>query len=173
VAYWAHLAGFGYGFIVALLLLATGLVRRTDMDLLYRFKQARRRAEMRAASKAGGGSHAGLRGKIPARVAAPIVEPSPADKRPPNTRLAMRFVEDATAAYARGEYAVAATSYQRALESAPNALDADQTRLMLAVIYGRKLNEPTRAREFLQAIGSNLPERLRELEATLRGEVKA
>lgn len=173
VAYWAHLAGFGYGFVIALLLLATGIVRRTDMDLLFRFKQARRRAEMRALSRDSQGVSALPGGKLPARVSAPVVEPSPPEKRQPNTRLASRFVEDATAAYARGEFAIAAQSYQRALESAPNALDADQTRLMLAVIYGRKLNEPTRAREFLQAIGSNLPERLRELATTLRGEVKA
>lgn len=168
VAYMAHLAGFTCGFVTALTLLGTGLVRRTEMDLLYLFKQSRRRAHARAALRAPVHPHL--------RVAAPPSSTPPdapaKASRLPNTTLAAKCMEEATQAYARGDFARAATAYERALQAAPTARDADQTRLMLAVIYGRKLNAPDRARAFLNAIRDGLPSQWHELATALRAELQ-
>ena len=51
VANAAHLGGYAFGFSTALLLLAVGMLPRTDLDALYLFKQSRRRAAMRAATR--------------------------------------------------------------------------------------------------------------------------
>ena len=51
VANAAHLGGYAFGFSTALGLLAVGILPRTDLDALYLFKQSRRRAAMRAATK--------------------------------------------------------------------------------------------------------------------------
>ncbi len=172
VAYLAHIGGIVFGVMVAAALLGTGVVRRTDMDMVFLLKQWRRRMEMRRAVGTPGAPSPWTGAPPPpprtVRPDASVVEP-----RLPNMRLAERLVGDATTAYARGEFAQAATLYQRALEAAPAARDADQTRLMLAVIYGRKLGQKARAFEHLRAIGPGLPEPLRELEAALRAEVGA
>ncbi len=173
VAYLAHVAGFAFGFTVSMLLLGLGLVRRTDLDLLFRIRQAHRRARMRALVRDGNSPIQASGVQPPAKLAVPVVEPTPTVSKPANTRLATRCLDDATAAYAKGEFVKAADSYQRALDAAPLAQDADQTRLMLAVIYGRKLKKPQKAREFLHALSPNLPEKLSELAAALRVEVKA
>ncbi|HMN97401.1 MAG TPA: rhomboid family intramembrane serine protease [Phycisphaerales bacterium] len=57
VAYMAHIAGYVYGFGVAFLLLACGIVARRDVDVFFLFRQWRRRAEMRGASKYGATWH--------------------------------------------------------------------------------------------------------------------
>jgi len=51
VANAAHLGGYLFGFSTAIALLAIGILARTDLDALFLFKQYRRRAEMRAASR--------------------------------------------------------------------------------------------------------------------------
>ena len=51
VAYVAHLAGYAFGFGVAVVLLATGRVPRDDFDIWFLFRQARRRAEFRRATR--------------------------------------------------------------------------------------------------------------------------
>lgn len=48
-AFAAHLGGSVFGFSVAVVLLATGMLKRDDFDIFYLFKQSRRRAAMRAA----------------------------------------------------------------------------------------------------------------------------
>ncbi len=53
VAYLAHLAGYAYGFAVVFLLLGTGVLKHEEFDVFYLFRQARRRAVFRAASRAG------------------------------------------------------------------------------------------------------------------------
>ena len=49
IAYAAHLGGYAFGAAVAFTLLATKLLPRTEMDMLYLFKQSRRRKAMRNA----------------------------------------------------------------------------------------------------------------------------
>ncbi len=57
VAHLAHLGGTLFGVGVTAVLLATGMVKRTDLDMVFLVKQWRRRAEMRDAlrgTRAGG-----------------------------------------------------------------------------------------------------------------------
>lgn len=173
VAYLAHIGGLVFGVSVAAVLLATGVIRRTDMDMVFLLRQWRRRSEMRRVVRSSGAASPWSGSPPPALQAAPRVDAPVVEPRVPNMRLAERLVTEATAAYARGDFLGAAATYQRALDAAPAARDADQTRLMLAVIYGRKLGEPARASEQLRAIGPGLPAPLRELEAALRAEVNA
>ncbi|MCH2163016.1 MAG: rhomboid family intramembrane serine protease, partial [Phycisphaerales bacterium] len=49
VAYGAHLGGYLFGIVIASLLLATKILPRTEMDMLYLFKQSNRRRKMRQA----------------------------------------------------------------------------------------------------------------------------
>ncbi len=51
VAFMAHIGGYIYGFTVAFTLLGTGVLKRTEFDAFYLFRQARRRAEFRRAQK--------------------------------------------------------------------------------------------------------------------------
>lgn len=48
-AYWAHIGGSVFGFTVAVVLLASGILKNDDFDIFYLFKQSRRRAAMRKA----------------------------------------------------------------------------------------------------------------------------
>lgn len=77
VAYQAHLGGYAFGIGLAMLLLATGALRREEWDLYYAIKQHRRRRELLAATR-------GLaRDPIPARVARSSLRtpaPTPADR---------------------------------------------------------------------------------------------
>ncbi len=49
VAYTAHLAGYAFGFCVALALLMTGILKSETFDMFHLFRQARRRAEIKEA----------------------------------------------------------------------------------------------------------------------------
>jgi membrane associated rhomboid family serine protease len=51
VANAAHLGGYLFGFSIAIAMLGFGILARTDLDALFLFKQYRRRAAMRAATK--------------------------------------------------------------------------------------------------------------------------
>ena len=51
VAYMAHIAGYVYGFSLAFVLLATGIIRREESDVFFLLTQARRRAALRAANR--------------------------------------------------------------------------------------------------------------------------
>ncbi len=69
-AYAAHLGGTFFGVSTALVLLLTGILKSTDLDLLYLLKQRRRRAEMRSAARTFGTpfDHAGPTSGVPRRV---------------------------------------------------------------------------------------------------------
>jgi tetratricopeptide (TPR) repeat protein len=56
VAYMAHIAGYVYGFSVGFVLLALKVIPREECDVFFLFKQARRRAALRALNR---GSAAG------------------------------------------------------------------------------------------------------------------
>jgi len=55
IAYMAHLGGYIYGFGVAIALLGFGVLKHTEFDALYLFKQSRRRAAFRATQKQASG----------------------------------------------------------------------------------------------------------------------
>ena len=86
-------------------------------------------------------------------------------------RQADRAREAANGAFARGDFAAAATGYERALELDPGAATSDETRLMLAVIHVRRIPDRAKAVAMLDAVGAALPAHLRELQAALRAEL--
>jgi membrane associated rhomboid family serine protease len=179
IGHLAHLAGTAYGLLATLGLLALGAIRRTDMDLLFLARQWSRRREMRRAmdghrgaagpwaSSAGGGAADAAVRRSAVGADSPDAAPSPAAL----ARQAARAREAAGAAFARGDFAAAADGFERSLELAPSATDADETRLMLAVIHVRKLPEEARARAALAAIGPGLPAAMRPLADALRQEL--
>jgi membrane associated rhomboid family serine protease len=172
VGHMAHLAGTAFGLLVTMGLVATGVVRRNDMDLAFVVRQWWRRREMRralTASAAGGGpwtanAAAGIRAA--AEVAA-------IDAKRTAARHAARAREAAGASFARGDFARAAESLETAIALEPEAAEADESRLMLAVIHVRKVPDRTKARAALDAIGTRLPEHLRPLRAALQEELGA
>lgn len=85
VAYVAHLAGYLYGFGVALALLATRIVPRGDFDLFFLLTQWRRRAAMREAGRSAERALWTAPPKTPpAKLAAPrSVPPAPAGRARP------------------------------------------------------------------------------------------
>ena len=59
------LGGYLFGFSTAIALLAIGILARTDLDALFLFKQYRRRAEMRAATREFGSGFDGTTSSTP------------------------------------------------------------------------------------------------------------
>jgi hypothetical protein len=72
----------------------------------------------------------------------------------------------------RGDFEAAAAGFERALALAPAAPEADETRLMLAVIHVRKRPDAARALAALDALGPGIPERMRALADELRREAR-
>jgi tetratricopeptide (TPR) repeat protein len=177
VGYLAHITGTVYGMTVTLLLIGAGAIKRTDMDLLYLLKQWKRRRDMRAAltgtqAAVGPWASAGKDGaervaKSAVGTATPAAPPSAAALE----RAAKRARDDASAAFGRGDFVEACIAYERALELAPAAPEADETRLMLALIHVRKSPDKSRAKRALDSIGGALPERLQPLADALRTEL--
>jgi membrane associated rhomboid family serine protease len=189
VAYMAHLAGYVYGFGVAFVLLATGVVTRGDCDVFYLYRQARRRAAMRAATRgtAAGAweSAAADTGKRLADNAASTASPTPQqqqilDLRAEINRLAaahdlpeaasryrtlldqapdsvfheQRQLELANQLYLQQDHQHAAAAYELLLDRYPAISGAAEVRLILGMLYARRLERPQRAAEL---IGSARP----------------
>lgn len=188
-AYMAHLAGYVYGFGVAFVLLATGIVKRGECDIFYLFTQARRRAAMRAATRgtvAGAWESAAAdTGKRLAGRAAASGPPSPEqqqvlDLRAEVNRLAsahdlpqaaaryrtllaqapdsvfteQRQLELANQLYVQQDHAHAAAAYELLLDRYPACGSAAEVRLILGMLYARRLKRPDRA---VELIGSARP----------------
>lgn len=56
VAYAAHIAGYIYGFALSMTLLGLGVIKRGEWDMLYLFKQSRRRSKFRKATQQSAGT---------------------------------------------------------------------------------------------------------------------
>lgn len=179
VGYLAHVAGTLTGLAIALTGLAAGIIRRTDMDLLYLLRQWRRRREMRSAvagsrsaggpwASAGNGPDADRRVRASAAGAEGAASPGP---EAASARRAAALRASASEAYARGDFAAAAAAFEEALSHAPLGAEADEARLALAVIHVRKVPDRARAVAALDAIGPALPGQLRPLAEALRAEL--
>lgn len=143
VAYMAHLAGYAYGFVLCLGLLAAGLLPRRDVDVWYLITQAQRRRAMRQAMteaqrgverlrrrsspgaqrpRLGPSGASGAPGR-PTTAVAPPPPPSPAplalEHEAPAAKAARREIE---ACFARLDVAGAADAYARLLSLNPAAL---------------------------------------------------
>lgn len=117
VAYLAHLAGYAYGFTIAFVLLATGVLKREEFDVFFLLTQARRRAEFRRANREGpSGAWSSAQadtGKRLARQAAKAPPPTPADERRAEQRARINRL------LAAGDLQGAADAYRTLLADAP------------------------------------------------------
>jgi tetratricopeptide (TPR) repeat protein len=191
VAYAAHIAGYLYGFTLAVVLLALNIVKREEFDVFYLFKQSRRRAAFRAANKPNTGA---MWDAPPAPTSRDVPDPgekpaplSPADERTAQRRAEITGLIDdhdlpAAAArsralladtpdavlpeqrqldvgnqlYAESDHPTAAAAYELLLEYYPMSSRAGEVRLILGLLYARKLDRPSQARELITAALTSL-----------------
>jgi membrane associated rhomboid family serine protease len=125
-AYIAHLAGYLFGFAVAMVLLLLRLLPRDAYDMLALVEQQRRRRQFRKLSRQGfePWDHAAKADGVPQ--AGPAAAPNPADQELMARRAA---ITDAAGA---GELPRAAELYQQLLRDRPDQVMAQQTQLDLA-----------------------------------------
>ncbi|MCG3122406.1 MAG: hypothetical protein GIKADHBN_00793 [Phycisphaerales bacterium] len=109
VAYGAHLAGYAFGFTVALLLLVTGLLKSEQFDMFHLFRQAKRRAEIREAYR-----------DQRARTDTPVAPASLPKDAPPEISDLNKPVAEARANVSRllgaGDLAAGAAAYRELVE---------------------------------------------------------
>ncbi len=198
VAYLAHIAGYVYGFSLAMLLLATKLVKSTDFDLLFIWSQARRRAAFRrGVDKQKGTAWEGPPAKVPATMTretqgdakptaalasvTPEQEAAARAKAQISALIRKHELPEAAARYkallevdpeatlseanqldlasqlcAENENETAAMSYELFLQRYQHSPQMPQVRLMLAVLYIRRLKRPERARRLLKDLAIKL-----------------
>ncbi len=191
VAYLAHIAGYLYGFSLAVTLLATGIVGREEFDVFYLFKQARRRAAFRATTRGTpGGAWESASADTDRRLARRAAQQAPptteeialaealtnidrlimardlpaaaaryADllRRSPGTALTEdRQLDIANQLHADGDFANAAAAYELLLARYSTCAKAPEVRLILALVYARRLGRPERAIPLLEAARERL-----------------
>lgn len=181
VAYDAHLAGYTFGIVSSLFLLATGLLSSSQFDLWAMFKQWNRRRAYRDAIATGYNPYAGMGGTkhITARE---ITKPGPDEPQIRQLRediansIYQRDLQTAAQQYlnlmsldseqilprqhlldianqlaSEGEYANAASVYEKFLTHYANYEHIEQVELMLGIIYSRYLEKPDLALNHLRA----------------------
>ena len=188
IATLAHLGGVVFGFGVGAALLASGILRRDDVDALYLFKQWRRRREMRQAMLEAG---VGQSGQVAARVRADGDHEETDAQRTLRSTIAaahrerdyvlaarlylelLQTLPDATLPAAiqldvanqlagDGKNAHAAAAYARFLERFRTHVAADDVRVMLAVVLARRLGDKAAARTALDGFGTRELDRDRQ-----------
>lgn len=205
VAYMAHIAGYIFGFLLAFALLAMHIIKHEDTDVFFLFKQSRRRAAFRAASK---GQAAGMWESASADTAKRIEKqkksrPFTAEQQRQSEQRAeinrlladhdlptaaslyrellsdhkdavlaeQRQLDIANQLYAEGDHKTAARAYELFLDSYPGSGNVHEVRLILGIIYTRRLSEPQRARELLEQARTRLSEQQAELARQLLAEL--
>lgn len=129
VAYMAHIAGYVYGFALAFVLLAIGIIKREESDVFFLFTQARRRAAMRAASR---GTPAGMWESAAADTGKRLEqakerhEPTPEEVRIAQTRA------EINRRASENDLAGAAQTYKSLLREAPDTVFTEHRQLELA-----------------------------------------
>lgn len=130
VAYMAHIAGYIYGFVLAFALLGLGVIKRTEFDMFFLFKQWRRRAAFRQAS---GGGPAGLWDSSTADTThrlATFKKEEPELTEADREHLELRSEINRLAN--EHDLPAAAAAYRRLLARAPNTVFAESRQLELA-----------------------------------------
>lgn len=192
VAYSAHLGGYAFGFLVALLMLVIRALPRNQFDALALWGRWRRRSGVGGQTR-----FVGLRGARPVDVEELHSRPLDSSSLSRVDALREQIVERiadrdlAEAARLFGEllalepdqvlprgaqlelanflaqqqrHEAAAAAYEAFLATYPNAPDAAQVRLLLGLIYNRYLHAPQRAAlQLRQALAGPIPEAQREL----------
>jgi membrane associated rhomboid family serine protease len=195
VAYMAHIAGYLYGFGTGFCLLATGILKHEEFDVFYLFRQARRRAAFRAASRAGpagmwdtaqadtdkrlrkqantrdtGNDELSVRLSLTKSQVTGLLARGDLAGAARAYRRVLAEAPEATASvlgerqqldvasqlYALGEYTDAARAYELLLARYPASPRRDEVRLMLGLIYARRLDQPERARALISAAREGL-----------------
>ncbi len=126
-AYVAHIAGYLYGFLLAVLLLGIGLLKSDDFDMVYLWRQARRRAAFRRTIR----QHpSGTWDTTATPTSPPVVKLSPQEQ------ARRRSIGDARARIhgliRRGQFDEAGVAYRDLLGIDPDAVLSEQPQLDLA-----------------------------------------
>ncbi|NLH17915.1 MAG: rhomboid family intramembrane serine protease [Phycisphaerae bacterium] len=183
VAYTAHLAGYAFGMIVSLLLIAFGFIGRTQEDLWFMLRQWNRRRHFRDITADGYDPFRGQRVQKPvdARIRDSSAEPSPTTDAQTVLRseilalihshnlptAAQRYQEllaqnsaailprqaqldVANQLMSAGQWQPSAQAYELYLTHYSGYEYAEQVHLMLGLLYGRYLQNPDRAKDFLR-----------------------
>lgn len=197
VAHLAHLGGYFYGAMVALLLLWTRLLPRETYDLLSIGKHAKRRREFKELATSGKGSpwlidqvksavsveeKPDAKGELASAVIRLMSQKNLDEAAGKYSELvlldpAVSFPRDvqldlANHCYSIGKHREAAFAYGTFLQKRAEDRDAERARLMLAILSGRYLGDSAQARELLVALkGERLSEDERAVAEQLRAEV--
>ena len=197
IAYGAHLGGYAFGAVVSFVLLATKRLPRTDMDLIYLFKQARRRKAMRSA--VAGSNESSVWQQNASRSKAPKQDPLAEKRRAVAALLSKGDVDEAIEAYTalldgkhavvlpatqqldianrllqRGDVTHASRAYELFLERHDTNASNDEVRLLLASLLIRRLDRAADAKTMLASINAaHLTTATKTLYATLQEEVQA
>jgi membrane associated rhomboid family serine protease len=190
VSYAAHLGGYAWGIGIALLLMATSIISRTDADFFSLFKQWRRRQEFRRVANTTPDQRVQV---------ARTTKPSPpflaevrlhmqsndldtaatiwmqsASKHPEATLAATPQLTLANHLQASGERAAAAEAYERYLARHGHSPKANEVRLLLALLLVRSLENPTTAIPLLNhVLAGTMDQRRRTLAESLLQEATA
>ncbi len=179
IAYAAHLGGYAYGAAISGLLLWRKIIPREPFDLFSIGRQAHRRRRFREMARKGQGVWSGQADAPPKRVArrtrpSPEQEER-AEMRTEIERAAARGDMDAAARtyldmlsrhtdaglgrdalirvanhlFSSGDHTNAATAYETFLRRYRSDREANDVRLMLALVCARYLNDPIRASQLL------------------------
>ncbi len=186
VATLAHLGGYAFGMGVAMLLLATRLLKREPYDLFTLSRHAVRRRQFKEAGyrrdRAAGAQQAQAharpdpnaeaimraRAAVTDRIGAGDLPGAGAAYRalldahgtaPAAALLSRQTQYDlANALFAAGDHQTAATAYERFLAGYPRDREIPTVRLMLGLLNARYLNDPIRAKAEIGQALPHLPE---------------
>ena len=179
VAYSAHLAGYAYGFLLAVLLVATGIVKSDEFDLPFLMKQRRRRAAYRRVVNETDSTS--RLNQSPDSKPIPVLTET--DQDPEEATLRSKVIrlirhdrmEEAQVAFrdlmsshpravlpestqleianrlqSLGDREAAAGAYERFLDAYPSSRQAPEVRLLLASLLIRFLERPEDAKPLLE-----------------------
>jgi membrane associated rhomboid family serine protease len=127
VAYAAHLAGYGFGFGAALALLGAGVVSRERYDLLALYGRWHRGVALRGMARRG---ESPWQGDAPR--SGPVAEGAPRRTSPEKEGEAQRLRQQLRRAYAQGDLARAASTYETLLTHEPGAVLEQNLQLAVA-----------------------------------------
>jgi membrane associated rhomboid family serine protease len=147
VAYMAHLAGYVYGFTLAFVLLATKIVKQEEFDVFYLFKQARRRAAFRTATR---GAAGGAWESASADTGARLAKQTPVEEKPPSPEQLAEAAERRAIGGLIDNHDLegAAARYRTLLEDTPEAVLGEDHQLDLANQLQREADYPVAARAY-------------------------
>jgi membrane associated rhomboid family serine protease len=186
-AWFAHLGGYLFGFVITILLLQLRIISSTQFDFTEMIKQARRRRNYRklvnktnpspVLSSAKLDSNMLLRASISETVAMGDVSAA-ADKylgsfeSHPKLKLNKQTQSNiANALFQAGRIEDGVIVYERYLEEHPSADDITEVALLLVAKYTRNLNNKERAQELLNQFSDSFSTVHKDLVDTLTNEL--